>query len=226
MKSTCLLVLLAILSVPLVAESPKGTVPRSAAANYAGHAEAAGAAIGASLLSSKQVHKTFTTDFTRCCLVVEVALYPAKDKSIDVWTDDFVLRVAGTETAFKPSAPDLIAAKLQKQNAASPVVGGVAEVNVGYESGIDPLTGQRVRGVYGGGGVGVGVGGPAAGPPASPVQDRDLTERELNEKALANDTESKPVAGYLYFFLPKADKKGAHQLEYTLNGQKVSLKVD
>jgi len=35
-----------------------------------------------------------------------------------------------------------------------------------------------------------------------------------------------PVAGYLYFSLSKENKKALHELEYTLNGQKVSLKLD
>lgn len=226
MKPACLLIILGVLSLPLVAQTPKGTVPRSTAEKCAGHAEAGGAAIGATLLTSKQVHKVFTTDLTRCCLVVEVALYPPKDKAIDVSTDDFVLRVAGTETAFKPSTPRVIVAKLQKKKDDSPAVSTVAEVNVGYESGTDPVTGQHVHGVYGGGGVGVGIGSPGAAPPDPADRERDLMEQELNEKALANDTASAPVAGYLYFSLTKDDKKGAHQLEYTLNGQKVSLKVD
>jgi len=71
----------------------------------------------------------------------------------------------------------------------------------------------------------VGIGhDPAA--PASTLRDRDVMELELTEKALPEDAVSAPVAGYLYFSLAKNNKKAVHQLEYTLNGQKVSLKLD
>jgi hypothetical protein len=225
MKAVTILTLLAILTLPLIADAPKGTVPRSAAEKYAAHAEADGAAIGATLLKSKDVHKGFSTDLTSCCLVVEVALYPAKDKAINISSDEFVLRLAGTETAIKTSSARLLAAQLQKKNSGAVGVTPVGEVHVGYESGVDPLTGQRVHGVDTGVGVGVGVGGPGPGP-ASTDRDRDVMELELTEKALPENTVSAPVAGYLYFSLPKDNKKATHQLEYTLNGHKVSLKLD
>jgi len=214
------------LTLPLMADSPKGTVPRSAAEKYTAHAEADGAALGATLLTSKDLHKAFSTDLSHCCLVVEVALYPPKDKAINISSDAFVLRLAGTEAAVKASSARLLAAQLQKKNADSVAVTPVAEVHVGYESGTDPLTGQRVRGVEAGGGVGVGVGRDPAAAPASTPRDREVMELELTEKALPENTVSAPVAGYLYFSLSKDNKKAVHQLEYILNGQKVSLKLD
>lgn len=228
MKPALILTLLAILTLPLMGDSPKGTVPRSTAKKYAAHAEAGGAALGATLLTSKEVHNAFSTDLTQCCLVVKVALYPGKDKSLDVSPDDFILRLAGTETVVKSSSARLLAAQLQKKNTDSVGVHPVGDVHVGYESGVDPLTGQHVHGVgYGVGvGVGVGVGQDPAAAPASTDRDRDVMELELTEKALPEGTVSAPVAGYLYFSLPKDNKKAAHQLEYTLNGQKVSLKLD
>jgi hypothetical protein len=226
MKPATVLTLLAILTLPMLANGPKGTVPRGAASSYAAHGEADGASIGAALLASREVHKAFSTDLTRCCRVVEVALYPGKEKPLDVSPDDFVLRLAGTDTAVKPSSARLLAAQLQKKNADSVGVNPVTEAHVGYESGIDPMTGQRVHGVDTGVGVGVGVGrGPGAGP-ASTIRDRDVMELELDEKSLPEQTAAAPVAGYLYFSLSKDNKKAAHQLEYTLNGQKVSLKLD
>lgn len=226
MKAALILTLLAILTLPLMADAPKGVVPRSTAGKYAAHAEAGGAALGATLLTSKDVHKAFSTDLTQCCLVVEVALYPGKDKSLDVSPDDFILRLAGTETAVKPSSATLLAWQLQKKNADSAGVHPVGEVHVGYESGTDPLTGQRVHGVEAGGGVGIAVGGDPAAAQASTDRDRNVMELELTEKALPEGTVSAPVAGYLYFSLPKDNKKAGHQLEYTLNGQKVSLKLN
>ena len=98
---------------------------------------------------------------------------------------------------------------------------------MGYESGTDPITGQRVHGVETGGGVGVGIGNAQPAPrPGSTDRDRYVMEMELNEKALPDDTVSAPIAGYLYFSLSKDNKKASHQLEYILNGQKVSLKLD
>ena len=225
MKCLMMVPLFALLAFPLVADTPKGTVPRSAADKYAAHAEASGAALGATLLAPKEVHKAFSTDLTRCCLVVEVALYPSKDKALAISPDDFVLRLGNTETALRPTSARLLAAQLQKKNSTTTSITPVGEAHVGYESGIDPITGQRVHGVEAGGGVGVGIGGSQPGP-ASTARDRDVMELELSEKALPEDTVSAPVAGYLYFSLAKDDKKAPHQLEYTLNGQKLSLKLD
>jgi hypothetical protein len=225
MKPVTIVTLLALLTLPLIADSPKGTVPRSAADKYAAHAEEGGAAIGATLLTAKDVHKTLNTDLTHCCRVVEVALYPAKNSTIDVSSNDFVLRLAGTDTAVKPSSAELVAEELLKKNSDGGGVTTTGEVHVGYESGIDPLTGQRVHGVEYGGGVGVGIGNMGPGPDPTD-RDRYLIERELNEKALPDDTALAPVAGYLYFSLSKDNKKAAHELEYTLNGHKVTLKLD
>ena len=224
MKAATLGILLAIASPLMAADGSKGTVPRSAAWKYSAHAEADGAAIGAMLLKPQEVHKAFSTDLTRCCLVVEVALYPAKDKALDA--SDFVLRLAGSDTAAKPSSPRLLAAQLQKKNSSSATVTPVGEVHVGYESGIDPLTGQRVHGVESGVGMGVGRGGGPGAGPASTDRDRDVMELELSEKGLPDEAASAPVAGYLYFALPKDNKKASHELECTVNGQKLSLKLN
>ena len=230
MKPVIVLTLLAIFTLPLVAEAPKGTVPRSAAEKYAAHAEAGGASMGAALLTSKEVHKAFTADLTRCCRVVEVALYPGKDKSVVVSPDDFVLRLAGTDTAAKASSAVVVVAQLLPPNGNQPASNGVhgsVGGHVGYESGIDPVTGQRVHGIDTGVGADVAVGNPPPDTrPATTERDRYLMETELNEKALPDATVTAPVAGYLYFSLAKDNKKASHQLEYILNGQKVSLKLD
>jgi len=215
--------LLVVFASPVLG-TDKGTVPRSAAWKYAAHAEADGASIGAVLLKPQEVRKTFSTDLTRCCQVVEVALYPAKDKPLEV--SDFVLRSAGSDSAVKSSSPKLLAAQLQKRYANSGVVTPVGEVHVGYESGIDPATGQRVQGVESGLGMGVGIGGGPGVNPASTERDREVMEMELTDKGLPNETASAALAGYLYFELPRDNKKASHQLECTLNGHKVSLKLN
>jgi hypothetical protein len=225
MKRIIILTMLVVFAVPLSADGPKGTVPRSSAEKYAAHAESGGAAIGAALLNSRDVHKAFSTDLTRCCLVVEVALYPAKGGTLDVSSDDFVLRLSGTETAVKTSSAALLAAELQKKNSNAVGIAPAGEIHVGYESGNDPLTGQRVHGVETGGSVGVGIGRQEPAP-ASTDRDRRVMEMELTEKALPEETASAPVAGYLYFSTPKDNRKAHQQLEYTLKGQKVTLNLD
>ena len=227
MKPVTVLTLMAILTLPLAADGPKGTVPRSSPQEYAAHAEVGGVAIGATLLTPKEVRKAFTTDLTRCCRVVEVALYPAEDSTMDVSLGDFVLRIGGTDTTVKASSPLVLAEELQKKNSNdmdAAKAGGVhGEVHAGYEMGTDPATGQRIHGVDSGGSVSIGNPGPG---PASNDHDRYLMEMELTEKGLPEDTVSSPVAGYLYFSVSKDNRKATHELEYTLNGQKVALKLD
>ncbi len=220
--------MLAILALPLMAQGPQGTVPRGSAMEYQAHAEANGAAIGARLLTPKEVHGNFSTDLNNCCMVVEVAIYPAKSKSIDVSLNDFALQVGSADHAIKPSSARLLAAELQKGNEAATGTGVVVSpvMHVGYESGIDPITGQRVHGVDYGVGVGVGVGPDPSIAPASTSRDREVMQLELNEKGLPQVDASAPVAGYVYFSLSKNSKKAARQLEYTLNGKKVSLKLN
>lgn len=229
MKLTLGLAVLTILTLPLLATGPQGTVPRGMALEYPAHAQANGATIGARLLTAKQVHSSFSTDLNSCCLVVEVALYPAKGKSIDVSLNDFALQAGNTDHAVKPSSATLLAAELQKHN--EPSTGTNVQVSpvvhVGYESGVDPITGQRVHGVDYGVGVGVGVGGsdPSMSPASTP-RDRDVMQLELSEKGLPQVDTSAPVAGYIYFRLSKDSKKAPHYLEYTLNGKKLSLKLN
>jgi hypothetical protein len=79
------------------------------AAKYAAHAEQNGLAIGAVMLTSGELRKTFKTDVDQCCRVVEVALYPQEGSPADVSLGDFTLQVAGEEIAAKPSTPKVVA---------------------------------------------------------------------------------------------------------------------
>ena len=220
------LYVIALLCVLASAQTPKGTVPRSSADRYPAHAQKNDVAIGARLLSQKEAEKAFATEVNRCCVVIEVALYPQKDGQMKVSLNDFVLRVKGTDTATKPSSAQLLAAMLQKQ--AQPQsdheVGVHPSVGVGYESGgYDPVTGtRRSGGIVTSAGVGVGVGSPAP-KPGSTDRDRRTMELELGEKSLPEGSASTPISGYLYFSMPVKDRKAARQLEYTLNGEKLVL---
>lgn len=220
--------MLAILALPLMAKAPQGTVPLNSALEYPVHTESNGSAMGAKLLTTKEVHRNFSTDLNSCCLVVEVAIYPPKGKSLDVSLNDFALQVANTGHAVKPSSARLLAAELQKGNETAKATGVTVSpvMHVGYESGIDPLTGQRVHGIDYGVGVGVGVGPDASTAPASTPRDRDVMEIELTEKGLPQGDATAPVAGYVYFSLSRSGRKASHSLDYTLNGRKVSLKLN
>ncbi len=58
----------------LLAQGPKGTEPRPAAASYSAHAETNGFTVGASVLTADQARHIFVSDVNRCCLIVEDCL--------------------------------------------------------------------------------------------------------------------------------------------------------
>jgi hypothetical protein len=205
----------------LATAGPKGTVPRSSVDRYAAHTVRDGVGIGVVVLSAEQARKEFVSDVNRWCVVAEIALYPAKDKALNVSLNDFVLRVKGAETSAKPASARVVAARLQKNAGSDRDITVSPTVGVGYESaGYDPFTGTRGGGgVTRSAGVMVGIGG--NGPkPASTDKDRAVMETELSEKGLPEGSAAAPVSGYMYF--PIARKKNASlQLEYVLNGNKV-----
>jgi hypothetical protein len=217
-----------ICAAALASDAPKGTVPRAAPDKYDSHAEQNGMGIGATLLTRSQARKAFATDVDRCCLVVEVAVYPQKDGLTEVSLNDFALRIVGQDIATKPSSAEVVAGKLQRST--EPQQPGGRDVvisptaGIGYETGgVDPVTGQRrPGGVVTSTGVGVGVGGPQQPKPASTDADRRTMELELNEKGLPQGNTTTPVSGYVYFSLSRK-KNAKYQLEYMLNGNKIVL---
>src|SRR4051812_15421198 len=96
-----------------IAQTHRGTVPRSAATDYAAHASQESIQVGASLLTHRELKKIFATDVNQCCLVVEVGFYPAKDNFVKISLDNFMLREAGMELGTKPSTPDVLSARLE-----------------------------------------------------------------------------------------------------------------
>jgi hypothetical protein len=207
----------------LAIAGPKGTVPRTSADRYATHTVSDGVGIGIVLLSPEQARKEFVSDLNRCCVVAEIALYPAKDKALDVSLNDFVLRVTDPETSAKPASAKVVAARLQKKAGSDRDITVSPTVGVGYESaGYDPITGRQARGgMTRTAGVMVGIGG-SEPQPASTDKDRSVMETELGEKGLPEGSASAPVSGYVYF--PVARKKSTVlQLEYMVNGSKVVI---
>lgn len=206
--------------------SPKGTAPRSTASDYPAHAQQDGASIGGKLLTTAEVRKTFVSDLNQCCVVIELAVFPKSGQNLAVSLDDVTLRVAGTETAARPSSATVISAALQKDARQQRDITVMPTVTVGYETGTgyDPVTGTgRGSGVYTGAGVGVGVGQRGNQTGASD-KDRAVMETELNEKGLPEGDAAHPVAGYLYFQIPKS-KNAKYELQYKLNGNTVHLNL-
>jgi len=218
-----------------IAQTRSGTVPSPAATDYAAHASQDNIQIGASLLTHKDLKKVFATDVNQCCLVVEVAFYPPKDNFVKISLDDFMLREAGMEVGPRPSTAEVLAARLE----ILPVppdrehrVGVNSSSEIGYErdtpvnNGNNNGTTQTNRGgIYQRQSVGVGipVGGksPERGPAAA-ESNRRAIEAELQEKALPEISAWEPVAGYLYFSVPKK-KKGGYELVYMAGDKKVVL---
>jgi hypothetical protein len=191
------------------------------------HATNDGVSIGAELLTRKEVAQEFAARLNRCCLVVQVAVYPKKDEPLDVSLDDFTLIVGETDTPVRPQSATVISAKLEKQNGSRGGVATSGSASIGYEWGTytDPVTGQpvHVHGTTTSAGVGVGVGDVV--PPAVAEHDREVIERELSEKGLPEARVAIPVSGYLYFSVPKQKKDTKYRLEYVVKGETLKLQL-
>ena len=106
-------VFVVIASIAIAA--PKGTVPRPSVEKYALHAVRDRFSIGVVAVSPEQTRKQFVSDLNRCCVVVEVALYPGKDGKLDVSLNDLVLRQNNSTAGEKPASAKVVASKLQKK---------------------------------------------------------------------------------------------------------------
>lgn len=218
--------------VSFLAPGSRGTVPRSAAADYAAHSAQDNIQIGASLLTNKELKKIFATDVNQCCVVVEVAVYPPKDNFVKLSLDDFMLREAGMELGTRPSSPEVLAARLESRPLPPDREhrpGVTSSSDIGYErttqqSGTERSTSGGVvqRSSVG---VGIPIGGGGSRLPEGKTTaegNRRAIEAELNEKGLPETSAWEPVAGYLYFSVPKKKKDG-YELVYMSGDKKVVL---
>jgi predicted Rdx family selenoprotein len=226
LRTFCFLLLIAS---SLLSQAPRGTVPRADATGYAAHTEQDGVKLGASALSHKDVKKIFAVDLNQCCMVVEVAVYPAKNGRVNISLDDFTLRERGKDTGVQPARADVLAARLQVPPDRDPRAGVSTESRVGYERGttVDPRTGLPTKGtsVYESQTVSVGVpigGGKPQSPEAASESDRRALESGLKERMLPETSTTEPVAGYLYFTVT-TKPKGGYELVYTVNEKKIVL---
>jgi hypothetical protein len=225
MRKLCASIVFA--GVALVATAgPQGTVPKASAEEYRAHAQRNGIGIGASLLSFDQVMKTFnSSDIDRCCIVVEVALYPEQDNPLSVSMDDFFLQVPGNDTVIRPYSARAVGTTIEQYQDAGKTV-TTTHAGAGYEWGkeIDPVTGQpkKIHGATTETGAGV-TNEPSGPPPPVVIQ---AVEEKVAEKALPEGTVSAAVAGYLYFprsLINKKKKNTTLQLQYALKDQTVVL---
>jgi hypothetical protein len=207
-----------------VSAGPKGTVPRDDADKYHAHADRDGLVIGVELLTPDQAHKKFSANVNRCCIVIEVAFYPPKDKTVNVLLDDFSLQPEDADYSARPMSAQVVASRLEKKSESTRQVTTTQTAGVGYESGtyIDPVTGRPVKYHAVTTDVGTGVAVDPAGYPRQTDRDRDNLETELAEKALPEGTATKPVAGYLYFPSSIREKKRTPlQLKYKIKDETV-----
>jgi hypothetical protein len=204
-------------------------VAQPSATAYPTHLEQNGVSIGARLLTADQVQHAIAYDLKHCCLILEVAVYPQRNKVLPISLDDFSLRVVGTDQVIKPASSRLVAAILTKKSEPPRDVSASGSVGIGYEtaSGRDPYGNkQSMSGVSKEAEIGVGVGGSGNAPPP-PNSDRISLELELGGKSLPEGSTAVPVAGYLYFPLSakKQKSKAAYQIEVTLDGQSLVLSL-
>ena len=225
---------LGLMATLLFADGGSGIRPRGSAADYPAHSTAAEVSLGAAVIPPAQVKKLFATDLNGGgYIVLEVAVYPEAGREVNVAPGDFMLQMGPNSETVRSVSPEAIAAILQRKNMPPPPpkpgdITVTPNATIGYESGgYDPVTGQRVHGVYTGVGVGVGVGGAGAPPVAGPAatgRDRDTMQQELSDKALPEGKTTKPVAGYLYFPRPARKVKNAAP-ELTWYGASRQLKL-
>ena len=213
MKRNLLVGVAFVTAASLATAGPKGTIPKASADLYLVHADHNGTRIGAALMSPDEVRRVFGFDVDRGCIIVEVALYPPDDKERKVLLSDFSLRIAGTDTAVKPSTATVVAANWRQQLRMQQDVKTELDGEVAFGPGLVHLEGQ--------------VRFEKVDSPAYPASEKDAAtlEAELTDKGLPEGKTSSPVAGYLYFPVLQGKKHTTLQLEYETNGSSVILEL-
>lgn len=186
-----------ILLAAAVAACAQGTTPKTSAEEYPVQAQSGENAIGAEYM----VHSFSAGEqmyLAENYLVVEVAFFPPKGKSVDVEPGKFSLRVNGKK-ALPVQDPSMVAANLNHRE---------------WQSPRGPMAG------IGMGGIGVGMGGPRTqapfpggqdpnrlpAPPRVPNDDPNVPAKErvkpeelLIQTALPGGAHRGPVSGFIYF---------------------------
>jgi hypothetical protein len=217
------LAIFALGSICVCGQDPhqKGVHPRATPDDYAVRASGNSATYAASFIPADQAKQLFAFDITGKYVVFEIACFPKDNQPLQIDADDFLIKRDKGEMAHEAD-PAAVAAAIQTANAPRPSTQNtqvVTEAHIGYESGRDPGTGQRVNGTYAGGGVGVEHGG--APPPDYPRPggmpvDRDLLQSQLQARQLPSGKFDHAIAGYLYFprSAMKRDSNGNYVLQH------------
>jgi len=222
-RVTSFMALLALGAICVCGQAPhqKGVHPRATPDDYAVKASGQSATYAASFIPADQAKHLFAFDISGKYVVFEIACFPKENRSLQIDADDFLIKRDKGEMAHEAD-PGAVAGAIQMANAPRPTTQNtqvLTEAHVGYESGRDPVTGQRVNGTYAGGGVGVEHGGPP--PPDYPRTggmpvDRELLQTQLQERQLPSGKFDHAVAGYLYFprSTLKKDSSGNYLLQH------------
>lgn len=110
-----------------------GTEPRAEASRYPASTQQGQLKIGAQLLTAEQIRQSFSTELHRSVLVVEVAVYPEKGRSIDVSRSAFAVRPAGSDKASKPLHPGAAAQTAERRSGEGLETNVYQQVGIGYE---------------------------------------------------------------------------------------------
>ena len=97
---------IALLAVPLMAQSAKGIKPRSKPESYPAVNEQPTVILGAAQLSPTQIRKTFVSSLGEDYLVFEIGAFPKS--AIPLSPQDFMLVVRGGKDVVRPADPDVI----------------------------------------------------------------------------------------------------------------------
>lgn len=229
-------VTLAALLTAVPAISGQGIHPRPTSEDYPIHQNAMTqdtktVDVGAALMPSRQVKKAFSPDLDKGYVVVEMGIFPLEGGKVKISATDFALKI-GDDLVY-PATAATAAASLDRGRDTNRTarnntgIHGVADASIGYESGTDPVTGQRVHGWTRGTGVGV-TNEPTAGnypsPDPPPVQDPRNVQADVEDRALPEGEIAHPVAGYLYFpVASKMRKKGQYLLVYLAGDSPVTM---
>lgn len=232
MKKAVLSLLLPV--VVLIAASP-GIRPRADANSYPANEAKPDFSIGAARIPPDQVKKMFKPNLDHAgYVVIEIGVFPAPGKDVDLYPSDFTLFVGDKLAALRPVSADTVAEVLggrhEPPRAQSPHdINTSAGISVGHVSYPNPVTGRPRSGTITETDAGVGIGGPAPRPcrgydcdstlppmsQPSPIQTANTISQDLWEKSLPDGKTAHAVAGYLYFPKPpRKAKDAAWELRY------------
>ena len=91
-----------LIATMCLAEERVGLRPRPSQDDYTAQAGNKQLAVAAALLSNEEVKNAFATGLADNYIVLEVAVYPGQQGSVDLRQDDFILRVGRSHALVRP----------------------------------------------------------------------------------------------------------------------------